>query len=299
LLNNKQALPYLAKTSTKCYYSPEEATVSYFLDRQFTGHEKDDETGLYYFGARYLNPQTSMWLSADPAMGEYVPGAPINDEVRKSNQNLPGMGGVFNAVNLHTYHYAGNNPVKYTDPDGRFINLWAGVKFYTREYVLNDYNYIKSFFDQYHDNLKQSQTKQGQGEVISTARTLLSTVIDTATGATTGLINAVRGARESETKQYGEVLDGIFYSVLTDHDLSSKWQSGEYQVNVTEDRRVSANGNYSTFTFSLVDSTSGDTIKEMGVLETRNGELSLISPFLKEEAYRGEAHPSSKPSDYY
>lgn len=29
------------------------------------------------------------------------------------------MGGVYNNVNLNLYHYAGNNPVKYTDPDGR------------------------------------------------------------------------------------------------------------------------------------------------------------------------------------
>ena len=28
------------------------------------------------------------------------------------------MGGVFNVVNLHLYHYAGNNPVKYDDPTG-------------------------------------------------------------------------------------------------------------------------------------------------------------------------------------
>jgi hypothetical protein len=48
-----------------------------------------------------------------------VPGAPVDDEARKRNQNLPGQGGVFNVVNLHLYHYAGNNPVKYTDPDGR------------------------------------------------------------------------------------------------------------------------------------------------------------------------------------
>ena len=31
------------------------------------------------------------------------------------------MGGVYNTVNLHLYHYAGNNPVKYTDPDGKDI----------------------------------------------------------------------------------------------------------------------------------------------------------------------------------
>jgi RHS repeat-associated protein len=86
---------------------------------RFTGKERDEETGLYYYGARYLDPKTSRWLSSDPAMGDYLPGAPINDEAKKRNGNLPGQGGVFNVVNLHTYHYAGNNPVKYTDPDGR------------------------------------------------------------------------------------------------------------------------------------------------------------------------------------
>jgi hypothetical protein len=38
------------------------------------------------------------------------------------------MGGVFNTVNLHTYHYAGNNPVKYVDPDGRIdMHLGGGI----------------------------------------------------------------------------------------------------------------------------------------------------------------------------
>jgi len=63
-------------------------------------------------------------LSADPAVGDYIPQAPVNDEARKHNQNLPGMGGIFNVVNLQLYHYAGNNPVKYTDPDGRETSRW-------------------------------------------------------------------------------------------------------------------------------------------------------------------------------
>ncbi len=45
----------------------------------------------------------------------------MDDEAKKKNQNLLGMGGVFNTVNLAAYHYAGNTPAKYIDPDGRDV----------------------------------------------------------------------------------------------------------------------------------------------------------------------------------
>lgn len=32
-----------------------------------------------------------------------------------------GEGGIYNTVNLSVYHYSGNNPLKYVDPDGRDI----------------------------------------------------------------------------------------------------------------------------------------------------------------------------------
>ena len=95
------------------------------LPFRFTGKELDEDTGLYYYGARYLDPKYSRWLSGDPALGEYIPKATIDDEAKKHNENLPGMGGVFNVVNLHVYHYAGNNPIKYTDPDGKFILMFG------------------------------------------------------------------------------------------------------------------------------------------------------------------------------
>ena len=92
------------------------------LPFRFTGKEMDEETGLYYYGARYLDPKYSRWLSGDPALSDYIPKAPIDDESKKHNENLPGMGGMFNVVNLHLYHYAGNNPIKYEDPDGKVVD---------------------------------------------------------------------------------------------------------------------------------------------------------------------------------
>ena len=78
-----------------------------FLPYKFTAKELDKETGLYYYGARYLDPKYSRWISADPALSYYVEG--------KSNGS---SGGIYNNINLNLYHYAGNNPIKYSDPTG-------------------------------------------------------------------------------------------------------------------------------------------------------------------------------------
>jgi len=42
----------------------------YFL----TAKELDEETGLYYFGARYYDPRTSVWQSTDPLISKYLHG---------------------------------------------------------------------------------------------------------------------------------------------------------------------------------------------------------------------------------
>ena len=101
---------------------------------KFTAKEYDPETGWYYYGHRYLDPRLSRWITADPAMvsGEYMP-----DKFQEKQDNedfepqidLPGMGGVYNTVNLNLYHYSGNNPVKYIDPDGKATILGRKVRY--------------------------------------------------------------------------------------------------------------------------------------------------------------------------
>ena len=36
-----------------------------------------------------------------------------------------GEGGVYNPINLNGYHYGGNNPIKYVDPDGKTNSSFA------------------------------------------------------------------------------------------------------------------------------------------------------------------------------
>ena len=38
---------------------------------KFSGKELDQETGLYYYGARYMNPKTSLWYGVDPLAEKY------------------------------------------------------------------------------------------------------------------------------------------------------------------------------------------------------------------------------------
>jgi hypothetical protein len=99
-----------------------------------------DETGLYNFGKRFMDPRTSIWQSADGAFGggDYFPSIPSDEREKEQfskdplsywKQNLPGMGGVFNTVNLSVYAYAGMNPVKLTDPDGNELKRGAAFNF--------------------------------------------------------------------------------------------------------------------------------------------------------------------------
>ena len=80
----------------------------------FNAKEFDEETGLYYYGARYYDPRLSLWISTD-ALKEKTP-------------------------NISPYVYTENSPITYIDPDGNFkwkalaeasrswYNLWHNNK---------------------------------------------------------------------------------------------------------------------------------------------------------------------------
>ena len=76
---------------------------------QFTGRERDAETGLHYFGARYY----------DGALGRFTSSDPFNP-IRgfTSREDLEAY--LSNPQRWNQYAYALNNPFKYVDPDGNY-----------------------------------------------------------------------------------------------------------------------------------------------------------------------------------
>lgn len=97
IISYEEYYPY-GSTSYQAVRSQTEAPKQY----RYTGKERDDETGLYYYGARYCAPWLGRWVSCDPLVGEAS--TPM----------------VFNR-----YVFANANPIVFIDPDGRVINLAA------------------------------------------------------------------------------------------------------------------------------------------------------------------------------
>ena len=60
---------------------------------ELNAKEFDEETGMYYYGARYYEPRLSLWMSTDPLEEDYP--------------------------NLSAYGYCHNNPIILYDPDGK------------------------------------------------------------------------------------------------------------------------------------------------------------------------------------
>ncbi|PQL91275.1 RHS repeat-associated core domain-containing protein [Apibacter adventoris] len=93
----------------------EERNQSWNNPYLFNGKELDEETGLYYYGARYYNKRESVWLSTDPLSG-YNP--ILEDEHYIDGEHNEG---VYNSFNLNTYGYCYQNPVLLVDPNGKQV----------------------------------------------------------------------------------------------------------------------------------------------------------------------------------
>jgi len=89
----------------------DEHSSSEDLPYKFNGKQFDEETGLYYYGARYLNPMASIWYGVDPLAEKYV--------------------------STSGYVYTLDNPVKLSDIEGLYpknVVIFHKTPFYLPDY---------------------------------------------------------------------------------------------------------------------------------------------------------------------
>jgi len=82
---------------------------------QYTGRENDN-TGLYYYRARYYSPELQRFISEDPILGPMNSSCSGPNGSPKLNWLVPTL--LNDPKNFNSYLYVGNNPVNYTDPKG-------------------------------------------------------------------------------------------------------------------------------------------------------------------------------------
>jgi len=83
----------------------------YALAYKFTGKERDNESGLDDFGARYYASTMGRFMSPDPLPWlQWQNGS--SDDKKQFNQFI------MNPQNLSAYTYVLNNPLVSVDPDG-------------------------------------------------------------------------------------------------------------------------------------------------------------------------------------
>ena len=106
----------------------EEHTTSVQTPYLFNGKELDRETNMSYFGARYLDMKTSLWLNVDPLA---IPNPAMQDQYYGDGQH---NGGIFNSRNLNSYGYCYQNPILYVDPNGKQANSSVLLKINQKGY---------------------------------------------------------------------------------------------------------------------------------------------------------------------
>ena len=102
------------------------AAIGYGSDstrQKFTSKERDDETGLDYFLARYYSSAQGRFISPDE-----FPGGPTELFAEVAAHNPTFYADIAEPQSLNKYSYCLNNPLKFVDPDGHQATMADAIK---------------------------------------------------------------------------------------------------------------------------------------------------------------------------
>ena len=83
-----------------------QSNTAFPVTKRYTGQALDEDTGLYFYGSRYYDPQLARFIQTDTLLPD-----------------------IFDPQSLNRYSYVRNNPLKYIDPTGHsWLPFWEELK---------------------------------------------------------------------------------------------------------------------------------------------------------------------------
>jgi RHS repeat-associated protein len=185
---------HLASTSVMTDSTGDElGTIKYFpfgatrsgsvpTDKKFTG-KRLDETGLYYYGARYYDANIGRFISADTVITDFTDPQTFN-----------------------RYSYCLNNPLKYTDPTGHgiFDDFVSAVKAAAKAVSAAVQTAVST---------AQSYTSSAYQAVTSTAQSTYQAVTSAVSSTVQSAVSTVSSAVQSVTSTVKSTISSVGSSV--------------------------------------------------------------------------------------
>jgi len=123
------------------------SSTAFPVSRRYTAQVLDEETGLYFYGARYYDPQLGRFIQPDTV---------VSSE--------------FNPQSYDRYGYALNNPLKYVDPSGHapwkwYIPGYSAILEVQGQQAVDAMVRAHTDFGSYNEMVKNTRLNAGSGDI--------------------------------------------------------------------------------------------------------------------------------------
>lgn len=228
---------------------------------KFTGKERDTETGYDYFGARYYSPMLGHWLSVDKLADDYP--------------------------HITPYAQSAWNPIKYKDPDGRYIIIANGdesVLYDSQITYDGENNYIQSVYD----NL--NQLRQDDPEVAEMIDEMAENdFYNTISMGDKNIGNYCRTSKQGDVPQSGQI------GYDPENQETVRGDQRTPRVGLAHELQHLSDANKGTLDNTEV--VPGVPQKEINAINTEN-KIRKVTGDEKRTSYKGHEIPSNKLTSY-
>ncbi len=192
---------------------------------RFCGKEKDEESGLYYYGARYYSPWTCRFISVDPQAGKYIFQTPYayadNNPICKMDYNGEGTDGESGngKPQENTANSLDGSKIYNLDEKGTWdYKVWNDKK---KTYIAHKINAKDGLTFDEQDTINTRNAIKGENKVVEEAYNRAKKVFQDTNVPINDQMRSINGAiAKAKAEYWGNIFAGNAVSKIGDTTIS-------------------------------------------------------------------------------